>query len=82
MTEDPNELIKSLIDNWCDRRELAALANLLPCWLANDGLTDGWCNLRSAPKHTHSVDRDLPDEERDRLKQAVDVVDGMLARRG
>lgn len=34
--------IQELVELWCDRRELGALATILPHWLANNGLpTDG-----------------------------------------
>jgi ubiquinone/menaquinone biosynthesis C-methylase UbiE len=34
--------LRALIDRLCDERRLAALARLLPAYLAFDGLTDGW----------------------------------------
>lgn len=54
--------IPRLIDNWCGRRELRALALLLPAWHFNTGLTDGWGDVLDALKDVRSA-RLLPDEE-------------------
>ncbi len=63
-----NDEIESLGEAWCARRELKALAGLLPSWLANNGLTDGWVALAEALHHV-STYRDLPPQEREALKQ-------------
>lgn len=42
---DVNTTLENLIEAWCDRREYKALAIVLPTWLANNGLTDGWGEL-------------------------------------
>jgi hypothetical protein len=54
--------VSGLIDAWCDRRELRALARLLPAWLANDGLTDGWAGVLDALR-TICADGSLPGDE-------------------
>ena len=69
-----NDDIRVLVDRWCDRRDLAALAGLLPAWLANDGLTDGWADLAAALR-TMSGSPNLPQAERDELKRLFVVVD-------
>jgi hypothetical protein len=69
MENEINAEIRQLVDGWCDRRELGALASLLPAWLANNGLTDGWEILRDALKHTYAAGRNLPPDERDTLKR-------------
>ena len=80
MELDPNEVIRELVDRWCDRRELGALASLLPAWLGNNGLTDGWHELNAAIKHTYAA-RELPDEERDLLKRLHVHIDTALRNR-
>ena len=42
--------VSSLVDAWCDRRELDLLARLLPAWVSNNGLTDGWADVLDALK--------------------------------
>ena len=34
-----------LIEKWCDERRLDALAQILPAYLAFNGLADGWGEL-------------------------------------
>jgi hypothetical protein len=65
---DINGEIRSLIEAWCDRRELSALAGLLPSWLAINGLTDGWEELAVALRHV-STSSALPPDERETLKR-------------
>lgn len=62
-----NERVRTLIDAWCERRELSALAHILPVWLGNNGLTDGWTDFRHA-QHGWGSLRNLPDAEWDELK--------------
>jgi hypothetical protein len=47
--------LRALIDRLCDERRLAALARLLPAYLAFDGLTDGWNELLNALKATRGL---------------------------
>ena len=70
MSPDPNQIISDLVDDWCDRRELRALSYVLPAWTGNNGLTDGWSQLRDDLKHAYAMCTDLPAEERDKLKEA------------
>jgi hypothetical protein len=42
-------------DRLCDERRLAALARLLPAYLAFDGLADGWNELLNALKATLKI---------------------------
>ena len=42
--------VSGLIDAWCDRRELDLLPRLLPAWVSNNGLTDGWADVLDALK--------------------------------
>jgi hypothetical protein len=81
MENDVNAEIRRLVEVWCDRRELAALASLLPAWLANNGLTDGWAFLNEAIKHTYAAGRDLPFDERNVLKKLYVTIDVALRNR-
>ena len=81
MENDVNAEIRQLVDRWCDRRELRALASLLPAWLANNGLTDGWSELRDALKHTYAMCNHLPPDERDTLKGFYVRIDVALRNR-
>jgi hypothetical protein len=75
-----NQRIQELVDSWCERRELGALASLLPAWLSNNGLTDGWDDLCSALR-TLSNSHDLPDSERSALKRLWIELDAYLRNR-
>jgi hypothetical protein len=68
LREGVNNEIRSLVEGWCDRREYHALAGVLPCWVGNNGLTDGWANLAFALRRA-SNDQRLPSAEREMLKQ-------------
>jgi len=46
------------IEQWCDRRQLGALARLLPSYTAFDGLTDSWARLCEALKDTRAMGRE------------------------
>jgi len=78
---NPNEDIRRLVDAWCDRRELAALAYVLPACTSNNGLTDGWTELRDALRHAYAMCRHLPDAERDLLKTIYVEIDVALRNR-
>ena len=68
-----NDQIATLVNGWCERRELGALATILTPWLSNNGLTDGWDDLASALR-TLANNRSLPDSKREFLKRLwVDV---------
>jgi hypothetical protein len=69
-----NEEIALLVERWCERRDLSALAGILPAWLSNNGLTDGWADLASALR-SMSGSRKLPDQEREQLKRLYVAVD-------
>lgn len=75
-----NEELRSLVADWCDRRELRGLAGLLPAMLANNGLTDGWAELASALRSV-AGERHLPATERDQLKRLYVEVDSTIRNR-
>jgi hypothetical protein len=78
MSPNPNQEIRELVDRWCERRELSALALLLPAWLGNNGLTDGWGELRQAVRHTYATCKGLPRDELEALKTIVATIDQRL----
>ncbi|MGE5191639.1 MAG: hypothetical protein ACM3U2_04000 [Deltaproteobacteria bacterium] len=73
--------IRALVYNWCDRRELGALAGLLPAWLGNNRMTDGWGILRNELRHTYVFQKQLPPEERDILHRLYVQIDTALQKR-
>jgi hypothetical protein len=71
--------VSRLIDHWCDRRELRALARLLPAWLANDGLTDGWAGVLDALRAIRA-DGGLPDDETTIVDRSIVAVERAVYR--
>jgi hypothetical protein len=80
-TEHPvNGPLSRLIDAWCDRRELGALAEMLPAYTSNNGLTDGWAAVMDALRVLRTK-RGLPSEERAEIERLVVLVEAMVYRR-
>ena len=79
--QEINDSLRLLVHSWCDRRELGALANVLPAFLANNGLTDGWGELMEALRLERSLRR-LPDHERDEVERLVVSLERMVYRTG
>jgi hypothetical protein len=76
-----NNQIRDIINAWCERKDLPALAGgLLSAWIHNNGLTDGWHDLCQALR-TASNNTSLPAAERDTLKRLWIDVDTMLRSR-
>lgn len=75
------EQLQSLIERWCDRREYRALSEVLPAWINNNGLTDGWAELHDALKRCYASSTSLPSEERESLKALYVAIDVMLRNR-
>ena len=73
--QPPFDVLDRLIDEWCKRREVGALATLLPAYVAFNGLTDGWVDLYQALRSTRSYAHGrLPKMEERDLEAAVKVV--------
>jgi len=79
--QQPHEIIKGLVDAWCERRALKPLSILLPAWVAFSGLSDAWHDLRNALRHVRAMAKDsLTDAEQEHLGQAIAMVDKALWR--
>ena len=81
MASEPNDTIRRLVDAWCERKQYGPLALVLPAWIYNNGLTDGWTILHDALKHAYVMCTDLPPDERDDLKRAYVAIDVSLRSR-
>ena len=75
MKTDPNEIIRQLVESWCARLEYRPLAIVLPSWIANTGMTDGWSELHDALKLARAMCVDLPEQERTALQQAYVAIE-------
>jgi hypothetical protein len=68
--------LNSVIDGWCDQRNYKLLAQLLPSYVACNGLTDGFEDLRFALKSVRSAGYDEIGEQDwyvlDELIRAID----------
>jgi hypothetical protein len=82
MSIDVNAIISELVDAWCSRRELKVLSYVLPAWTSNNGLTDCWTQLHDDLAYAYAVCRDLPDDERGKLKDAYVAIEVRLHNRG
>lgn len=65
--------VAGLIEAWCERRQLHALARLLPAWIGNNGLTDGWGEVYEALR-TLRADCQLPEAEAATIERAIVAV--------
>lgn len=69
--EDPvSGPLSRLVDEWCERRDLSALARILPAYTSNFGLTDSWAALLEALR-TLQADRTLPEGEQREVERLV-----------
>jgi hypothetical protein len=76
-----HEIIKGMVEAWCDRRAYRPLSILLRPWLGLTGLSDSWHDLRQALRHVRAMAKDdLTDSERGLLNQAIAMVDKALWR--
>ena len=74
-----NGQLARLVDGWCERRELGALAVLLPAYTSNNGLTDGWAGVMEALR-TLRGSRRLPLEELHQIDELTVIVERMVYR--
>jgi hypothetical protein len=78
--ENINNEIRALVEAWCDRREYGALSGLLPWWISNNGMTDGWAGLADALRHVSNY-HNLPAHDRETLKRLWVELDTILRNR-
>ena len=79
-TDHPvNGPLQVLIDNWCERRDLKPLALLLPAWISNSGLTDGWVALMEALRDLRAW-RGLPPNEQEIIERVLPLVEAVVYR--
>ena len=71
--------LSRLIEAWCDRRALGALAVLLPAYTSNNGLTDGWAEVMEALRRLRAT-RQLPADEQAEVERLVVLVEQMVYR--
>jgi hypothetical protein len=63
-SEEPFAVLHKLVRAWCDRQCLEALSQVLPAYLAFNGLTDAWTRLYDALRNAQSLARyELTDED-------------------
>lgn len=74
-----NAPLARLVGAWCDRRALGPLATLLPSYVSNNGLTDGWGELLDALR-TLRGSHALPSEEHSQIERLVVLVEQMVYR--
>ena len=74
--------LESLIEHWCDRRDYALLARVLPACCEINGLTDGWEQLCAALKSAYGASRGrVSADESDAIKSLFVELDLALRSR-
>jgi hypothetical protein len=70
------EPLRRLIDAWCNRRELEALAIMLPAYISIDppGFTEDWPRVLEA-LYDLRASRMLPDDEKGELERVIVLVE-------
>jgi hypothetical protein len=71
--------LSRLVEAWCDRRELRPLAMVLPAYISNGGLTDGWADLMEALYDVRARGG-LPPEEQSEVERLVPIVEQIVYR--
>ena len=76
-----HRILDSLVNAWCDRRLLKALATLLPAYSMPMGLSDDWARLYESLRSTRASCRDeLPTMELEQVDAAISFVNQTLNR--
>jgi hypothetical protein len=69
------DLLRSLIEAWCDRRCLGALRLILPAYPMPSGLTDSWGELETALSNVRAFARnELTDSELQSVEEAIRTI--------
>jgi hypothetical protein len=73
--------LHKLVREWCDRQRLEALSQVLPAYLAFNGLTDAWNRLYDALRNVQSLARyELTDEELGKVSNLALLASRILVR--
>jgi hypothetical protein len=77
--EEPFGVLHKLVREWCDRQCLEALSQVLPAYLAFNGLTDAWNRLYGALRNVQSLARyELTDEELEKVGNLIDLASRVI----
>ena len=80
-TADLSATIDRLVDQWCERRSLSALRQILSAWPSPLALTDDWGQLREALRTLLAVARsELTPEDVDDVEEAIVAIDVAMNR--
>ena len=79
MATDPLPIVSSLVDRWCERRELGVLGLVLRGYPLSGAQTDSWGDLLDALKDVRAKYRDdLPSDEAKMLQDAISTTDALI----
>jgi hypothetical protein len=80
-SEEPFAVLHKLVRAWCDRHCLEALNQVLPAYLAFNGLTDAWSRLYDALRNVRATARyELTDEELETVGNLIDLASQVIRR--
>jgi len=80
-SEEPFAVLHKLVREWCDRQCLEALSQVLPAYLAFNGLTETWSCLYDALRNVQSLARyELTDEELENVSNLILLASRVLVR--
>lgn len=74
-----NSPLRTLIDEWCERRELKSLSVLLPAYTSNNVLTDGWAEVMEALRTLRAI-HGLPQNEQAEISRLLILVEQLVYR--
>jgi hypothetical protein len=80
-SEEPFAVLHKLVRAWCDRHCLEALNQVLPAYLAFNGLTDTWSRLYDALRNVRtSAQYELTDEELEAVSNLILLASRVIVR--
>lgn len=73
--------VNGLVDAWCERRSLRALAEVLRAWPLSSGSTEEWGELREALAGVRAFAAlELNQSELEIVEESIAEIDGFLLR--
>ena len=78
MNDELPELLKRLVEGWCDRRALSPLRCILAAYPMINGTSDEWHELYRALRNVRGLGDILTDPEQRDVEQALRLVDRSL----